>query len=160
MSKAFDELMKMIDELSAEQKLILVRDYRDQVDSAMFWLNPPLPQSLSETMVTSVLNDIREKIAEVKTKVKYKTGDIVLIETETYEFGKCELVGVVRYYDVADDAYEINVMASPGEGCIDQRLIHWWCVSDRHIKAKLAEQKTERMPEIPKGKYVAEVYVF
>lgn len=74
----------------------------------------------------------------------YKTGDIVLVDTEDVCYGHVVVPAVVRYYNAPRDVYEVNALVSDGTTAADQRDLHWWTVTPNEITAKLGHASVER----------------
>lgn len=70
----------------------------------------------------------------------YKTGDIVIVDTEDLFTGHVVVPGIIRYYDENLKVYEVNVfIPTTKEGNMNQQHIHWWPLSENEIKCKVGE---------------------
>lgn len=79
-----------------------------------------------------------------KPHPRYKTNDLVIIETFDLYLGNVRVPAIVRYYDERCDAYEVNALIPPGEMCADQRDIRWWIVTENEIAACYGQMRTDK----------------
>jgi hypothetical protein len=82
----------------------------------------------------------------------------VIVETVDAMLGKVTAPAIVRYWD--NGHYEVNMLATMGEQCADDRNVHWWPLSEDEIKCKVGEVSIEKFKKNPSGHRVKESYTF
>ena len=77
---------------------------------------------------------ICEGILPANSAVRIKTHDAL--------FGNVDLVGYIRYWDEAHQAYEVNVFVPIGKAAMHQ--IHWWTLAPSEIQEIIFIARRER----------------